>query len=332
MISFNQIDINAASNCLASIGEVNIFQTIPWLEYVAQMQSAEPIVVSVKCDGVVKGYFSGLIVNKFGLRILGSPFRGWMTYFMGFNLMPDVSRNEILQAFPEFVFQNLQCHYFEIMDPCLEYSQVSDLSYQLDHLPWFAIDLTPSEDQIFSNMKDSGRRGIRKAIKNGLTVEEASDIGFAEEYYAQYQEVMAKRSLKPTYGLEDVRALIEKVYPTGSLLMLRTKNQEGVCIATGIFVFLNRTAIFWGGASWQEYQSLRPNDLLMWHAMKAVKKQGATVIHLGGEAEQFKLKLGARDAKLYRLKKAKNVFFQLPIQIASSLNNPTYKNWVLRRL
>ena len=51
------------------------------------------------------------------------------------------------------------------------------------------------------------------------------------------------RSQAVAQKVERVRALIKHVYPTGTLLMLRARNAEGQCIATGLYAALNRTAV-----------------------------------------------------------------------------------------
>ena len=126
-----------------------------------------------------------------------------------------------------------------------------------------------------------------------MIVVEASDLEFADEYYDQLQEVFAKQSLSPTYGVEVVRALIEHVHPSGHLLLLKALSPEGKCIATGIFPGMNRTAYFWGGASWRSHQILRPNEALFWHAMLYWKSRGITTFDLG--AGDYKRKYGVRD-------------------------------------
>jgi len=333
MISFERIDIKDVEwRKISGIGNSNVFQTLPWLSFLSTTHSAEPVILSVKSNKQICGYFFGLIVKKAGLRILGSPFRGWATYFMGFNLQPDISQKEVLYSFPPFVFKKLKCHYLEITDPCLKSDTVPELQYKIDHLPWFAIDLVPSEEAIFANMKDTGRRGIRKAIKSGVVIEEADDLSFADDYFAQYQEVMSNKSLLPPYGLERVRQLIRDIFPTGSLLLLRAKNPEGDCIATGIFLNFHKIAIYWGGASWRQYQPLHPNDLVMWQAIKTLKSQGAKILHLGGEAEQFKLKFGSSDAQIFRLRKANNPVLGNLLSLVEFSTSSRYRNWFLRKI
>jgi hypothetical protein len=143
-------------------------------------------------------------------------------------------------------------------------------------------------------MTSACRRCIRKAEKIGVTIEEANDLEFAGEYYAQLKDVFAKQSLAPPYTEERVIELIRHLQPTGRLLLLRARDAEGRCIATGIFPAMNGTMYFWGGASWRAHQILRPNEYLMWYAMRFWKARGIEWCDLGGGAE-YKRKYGVRE-------------------------------------
>ena len=308
----------------------NIFHTLPWINFLADFKGADPVIATVQSDGQVRGYFTGLITKKYGLKILGSPFRGWGTHFMGFNLKPDVSYHEVLQAFPKFAFDELKCHYFEITDSSLKRDEWKGLSYRVEQLQWLALDLTKDEEELFANMKDkSCRRAIRRAVKKGVVVEETTDPGFADEYYAQTQDVMAKQSLVPTYSLDFIRQMIAHLLPTGNLLLLRARNSEGDCIATKILLVFNKVAVGWGGASWRQYQGLNPNELVTWYAIKKLKSMGVEVLHLGEGSAQFKRKFGSYDAPIFRLMKPKYLVLNIPISIATSLKNSRMRNWVL---
>jgi hypothetical protein len=153
---------------------------------------------------------------------------------MGFTLLPGTSYHEILQAFQYFAFHDLKCDYFEIIDPKISCDCCEGLSFRLERLPWFSVDLTGGEEAIFANMTSDCRRKVRKAIKDGVVIEETSDISFADVYYAQYLDVMEKKSLKETITIDDVRRLIEYLTPTGDVMLFRARNSDGLCIATGI--------------------------------------------------------------------------------------------------
>ncbi len=244
-------------------------------------------------------------MKKFGLRILGSPFKGWTTSYMGLNLLRGFPRHRVLAALPSFAFEDLGCHYLEIVDRHTARKDCADLSYDIQWMQNIEIDLTQSEEQLLANMTSACRRCIRKSAKCGVSIEEASDMGFADDYYAQLEDVFAKQSLVPTYDIARVRELIRHLLPTGQLLLLRARNVDGLCIATGIFPAFNDTAYFFGGASWREHQIQRPNEALLWYAMRYWKARGIKQFDMGGKAS-YKKKYGGYLFEIPRLMKAKN--------------------------
>jgi hypothetical protein len=237
------------------------------------------------------GFFTGLVVRRYGLRILGSPFQGWTTNYMGFNLRQGVSRRAAVEALLPFAFGPLQCVHLELRDRQLALEDLAGLGFSHSPKTIFDVDLRPSEEDIFGHMTSACRRCIRKAEKVGVIIEEAADPAFANDYYAQLQDVFAKQSLVPPYDASRVTELIRHLHPTGRLLLLRARSPEGKCIATGIFPAMNTTMYFWGGASWREHQILRPNEALMWYAMRYWKRRGIEWFDLGGGAE-YKRKYG----------------------------------------
>jgi CelD/BcsL family acetyltransferase involved in cellulose biosynthesis len=334
MITFKRIDANNIPwDKLSDFDGANIFHTLPWINFIADAKKAEPIIAAIQSDNQVQGYFMGFITEKYGFRILGSPFRGWCTYFMGFILLPGVSYHDVLQAFPRFAFDELKCHYIEIVDENLKKDEWQGLSYQVEKLHWFALDLTQSEEELLANMTPkSVRKHIRRAIRKGIVIEETTDPGFADEYYAQYQEILAKKSLEPAYSLDFVHQMIKHLLPTGNLLLLRARTAEGVCIATDISLIFNKVAVGWGGASLPQYQVLNPNELIYWYGMKRLKAMGAEVLHLGGEAVEFKKKFGSYEAQIFRLMKPRYAFLNIPLHIVTSLKNPRVRNWILKEI
>ncbi len=278
---------------LEEFGDRSIFQCSAWLEFLRCSQGGEVVVATINSGEQVVGCFSGMVVRKFGLSILGSPFAGWTTSYMGLCLRPGIDRVAAIGALRTFAFKQLGAAHFEFMDRRLA---AGDLRQDFDFriLNSFEVDLSVSEEILFDNMDSACRRCIRKAMKSGVVIEQAQDMSFADDYYAQMRDVFAKQGLVPTYNLERVRILLAKLLPTGNLLLLRARDSHGACIATGIFPGLNDRAFFWGGASWREHQILRPNEFLMWSAMKYWKQRGIEYFDMGGGGD-YKRKYGGSE-------------------------------------
>jgi len=223
---------------------------------------------------------------------------------MGFQLCDGVSRRQAANALIEYAFDQLHCLHLEFRDRSFGPADVAGLGFDVRTTEGYEVDLTPPERAILARMDPACRWSIRKAVRVGVTIEEAQDDGFAADYYAQLQEVFAKQRLVPTYGEERVRRLVRTLLPTGMLLLLRARDAEGRCVATGIFPGANSRMFFWGGASWRQYQSLRPNELIMWYAMRYWKLRGIRFCDLGGGGE-YKRKYGPYEIRVPHFAKSR---------------------------
>lgn len=268
-----------------------VFQTREWLSFLAETQHAQPLVLELRENGSLMGYFSGLTFRKFGIKILGSSFPGWTTPYMGFNLLPGASRSAALSAVRDFAFRHIGCHYLEISDPYFTSDDGQAQDLPTSYFKSYRTCLTDSEPEILKRMSKSCRWSIRTAEKKGVKFEEAHDLEFADEYYQQLIDVFAKQHLVPTYSVDRIRALIRHLEPTGRLLLVRARDPQGKCIATGIFVGYNKIAEFWGNASFRAGQSFQPNEAMQWFAIRHWKNRGMEMYDWGGE-NPYKEKYG----------------------------------------
>ena len=259
-----------------------VFQTRSWVRFVSESQKATPVLAELRDGDEVVGYFTGLTFTKFGVKVLGSSFPGWTTPYMGFNLREGASRAAALEALEVTAWDTLKCLHMEVSDPCFTPEDGRNLGFTCDAYTSYQTDLTKTEDEIFNQMDSACRRCVRKAEKSGVTIEEASDLAFADDYYEQLQDVFAKQGLVPTYKVDRVRSLIKHLHPTGHLLLVRARDSEGKCIATGIFPGFNKIAEFWGNASFRSSQILRPNEYIQWYVMRYWKRRGIAIYDWGG--------------------------------------------------
>ena len=301
IIDFDEVDWSV----LDRFADRTIFQTREWVQFVSETQNATPLAAELREGREVIGYFTGLVFHRFGVKILGSSFPGWTTPYMGFNLMPGASRSAALAAVEEMAWNSLRCMHMEVSDPYFAVADGKSLGFTCEFYTSYRTDLRKSEEILFKEMDSACRRCIRKAEKSGVTIEESFADDFADEYYAQLVDVFAKQKLVPTYPLDRVRMLIKHLQPTGRLLLLRARDLDGKCIASGIFPGYNKIAEFWGCASFRSSQILRPNELIQWHAMRYWKKRGVEIYDWGGEAK-YKEKYGCTRHRVPWFTKSRN--------------------------
>lgn len=294
----------APVDALEGVSDGNVFRTPAWLEYIARTQDAEPVVARVLRGDEPVGWFAGSIVRRAGVRILGSPFQGWMTGPMGFALDAEVERRQAADALLRFAFKDLGCLHAEMIDRNASFEELGGLGGRLDTFFTWEIDLTQDEEALMAGMASSCRRAIRKGEKEGVRVEEAHGVEFADEYYAQLEDVFGKQDARPPYDLERVREMIRCLEPTGNLLLLRAVAPDGERIATALFPLSDDFGYFWGGASWRSHQSLRPNEAIFWHVIRHLKARGIPLLDMGGGGD-FKRKFGPSERKVPILRRSR---------------------------
>jgi len=306
MARFERVKLDAAQweRTLSGFPDRIVHQSPAYLSFLAEAQQGEPVLAALKAGEEILGYFTGVIVRKFGFKILGSPFRGWSTPYMGFNLLPQVPRRAAVEALADYAFKELGCLHVEVTDSHLSLEDVCGLGFEHEVHATMVNDLTQSEEALLNNMNSYRRRDIRRAQKHGVVIEEARGEGFAEEFAAQFKDVFAKQGMVPHFGAERVRALIKHLAPTGALLLLRARAPGGQCIATGIYLGLEPAAFYWAGASWRQYQNLHPNELLQWQAMRYWKARGMKTYNLAGTMD-FKRRFGGRETSTLMICKSK---------------------------
>lgn len=310
MLRFCRIDFdNVPWTLLDKFEDRNIFQTQQWIAFLSDSQRAQPVFAELREGTSAVGFFTGLVFRRMGMRILGSSFPGWTTPYIGFNLYPGIPRIEALRALEAFAFGDLRCIHMEVCDRQITFDQAKSLGFLCDSYESYKTDLTLSEEQLFDGMDSACRRCIRKAEKSGVRIEQAGDREFASEYFEQLGDVFAKQKLVPTYGLDRVTKLIEHLLPTGNLLLLRARDPQGSCIATGIYPGFNRVAYFWGNASFRSSQHLRPNELLHWSAMRYWKRRGLTTFDWGGGGT-YKEKYGVSPISIPWARKSRYRFIE----------------------
>jgi hypothetical protein len=334
MARFERVDLAAMDweKVSSAFPDRIVYQTPAWLAFLAETQQGEPVVAALREGHETLGYFTGLIVRKLGLKILGSPFRGWTCPYMGFNLLPSVPRRTAVEALPEFAFKELGCIHFEVVDSYLTVEDIAGLGLSHQMNSTYEVDLTQTEEAILGNMNSYRRRDIRRAEKHGVVIQEVQDAEFADEFSNQLKDVFAKQGLVPTFGVDRVRAVLKHLLPTGMLLLLRARDPQGHCIATGLYLGAGQAAFYWGGASWRQCQNLHPNEALQWYAMKYWKRRGMKSYNLVGTMD-FKARFGGRQTAVPMISKSRNRLISLLRASAPRVLNAALKfRWKLETM
>jgi hypothetical protein len=161
------------------------------------------------------------------------------------------------------------------------------------------IDLTVGSDALFKRLDDPVRRGVKKAEKSALQVEFSTDCQSIQTYYSLHCQTRRRHGVppQPFRFFQNIQRYILKP-GHGFVVTVRLKERP---LASAVFLTHGRQAFYKFGASDYTFQQMRPNNLLMWEAMRACARQGYSSLHLGRTSlgqeglRRFKRSLGASE-------------------------------------
>ncbi len=154
------------------------------------------------------------------------------------------------------------------------------------------IDLSPSEDELLSRMKQKTRYNVRLAQKKGVTAR----VGTLDDLPQLYR-MYAETSVRDNFLIRE-----EGYYQTVWHNFMSNPSSRGglqpfsepliaevggqAVAAVSLFYFARR-AIFLFGMSRDEQREKMPNYLLQWEAIRRAKTLGCTIYNLWGAPDEF---------------------------------------------
>lgn len=154
--------------------------------------------------------------------------------------------------------------------------------YKINKAPYFPtktihIDLTRTEQEIFSSFSETKRRAIRKAEKNGIIVKEAKDF---QEFLWLKKRSLWEKPVIPLATASEVINLYKAFFPKNAKILIGYHRGKPVA---GIFLLhANQKAYYWLAAAINQGKELFAPSLLVWEALKTSQKLGCEVFDFEG--------------------------------------------------
>ena len=162
------------------------------------------------------------------------------------------------------------------------------------------LNLTPAESSLWLGLSENTRRAVRKGQRSGLTVEFAQTLDAVRIFYALLCETR-KRHGVPPQPFDFFANIYRHVLSTGKgrVIIIR---KDSHAVAGAMFFHFGRAAIYKFGASAAPFQHFRPNNLVMWEAIRRYKVDGFESMDFGRTSltndglRQFKLGWGTQES------------------------------------
>ena len=141
------------------------------------------------------------------------------------------------------------------------------------------LDLSKTEQEIFSTFRNSTKRNIKNAIKRGVKVNLQNTLESVIEFQ-RLNCITRKNHGLPPQPYYFFNKIYEHIISQGKGFVALAKYQKQV-IAGAVFFQFGHKAIFKYAASNQKYLTLRANNLVMWEAIKWHCKNGFKIFNFG---------------------------------------------------
>jgi len=171
-----------------------------------------------------------------------------------------------------------------------------------------------SEELIWENITSKNRNVIRKAIKNGVTIEHKIDIDTMKKFKEIYNLTMDKDDADDYYYFNDdfYHSIVEDLKDKADIFYATYDNKM---IAASIILKTNKRLTYHFSGFVTEYGTLAATNLLLYEVAKWGSQNGYKNFHLGGgvgssEDNLFKFKKSFYRGEGYQYSIGKKIFNQ----------------------
>jgi GNAT acetyltransferase-like protein len=141
------------------------------------------------------------------------------------------------------------------------------------------IDVSAPDEALLADMHQNARSAIRQSLRSGLVLDEATTAADVRRYHALHTASWTRTGLAP-HPLEYFETMWSLLRPFGAMRVFFARHDERDVAAVLLHTY-KRAAFYWGGCSLSEHQRLRPNNFLLWEAMRALRASGSRWFELG---------------------------------------------------
>ncbi len=143
------------------------------------------------------------------------------------------------------------------------------------------LDISPKLDDIMAGLNQKGRHALRRAERDGVTVEQ---VDTNDKNCRLFYKMLAETAKAHSFVVRpyDYQSSFWRRYTNAGLGQLFFAYHEGTLITCGFAMVFGKKSLYKDGASIREKTVYGASHLLQWHMIQWAKKQGSKTHDLGG--------------------------------------------------
>jgi len=260
------------NNLLRTHSQTTFFHTANWAAVLNESYQYSPRYFAVIENNKIKTLLSLMEVNSFltGRRGVSLPFTDQVPLISENSDQFEALLNEIATYGKKTGWK-----YFELRGEHPSLTQRPSSASFIVH----TLDLNKNKSKIFTSFRSSTQRNIKKANRLGTIVKKETSLTAVKEFYRLNCMTRRDHGLPPQ-PRQFFKKLHEHVFDKNKGFVILSYHQN-TPIAGAIYFHFKNHAIYKYGASDKTYQHLRPNNLVMWEAIKWFAENGFKTLNLG---------------------------------------------------
>jgi lipid II:glycine glycyltransferase (peptidoglycan interpeptide bridge formation enzyme) len=184
---------------------------------------------------------------------------------------PIAQNNEKFQHLTKFIFEYGKKAGWKHVELRGNHNALTNLLSFTSHYT-HVLDLDKSENMVFSSFKSNVKRNIKRAQKEGLQITLSNTWESMMAFY-RLNCMTRKQHGLPPQPLSFFKKIFEHVISPQNGLVVQAFFQMKP-IAAAVYYHFGNHAVYKYGASDRKYLNLRPNNLVMWEAIKYYVNNG----------------------------------------------------------
>lgn len=141
------------------------------------------------------------------------------------------------------------------------------------------LDLLSGTEELITRFASPVRRAIRKAEHSGVSALIVRNQQATGHFYQLHVQTRRRHGLPPQPASFFLNIYEHIIKPGLGFIVLAQRGSRP--IAAAIFFCFGKNALYKYGASDKRFQELRPNNLVMWHGIQFLARNGAEKLHFG---------------------------------------------------
>ena len=281
---------------LLPIPEATIFHTSSWARVLKNSYRYHPVYFTKIADVGLSVLLPIMEINSLitGKRGVALPF----TDYCGM-IFPGKENLRDLFGSCTAYGKGAKWNFLEIRDGRRVFPQEAVYARYSDH----RLDLTHGEERIHSGLRDSTRRNIRKAEKEGVRIRVEESKWALDQFYNLHCRTRKEHGLPP-----QPKSFFDNIYQyifSRDLGFVVLGSLEKRTVAAAVFFHFGGNGIYKYGAADKSFQHLRPSNGVMWEGIRWFCQRGYRTLSLGRTEPhhagllQYKNGWGAEEREIF---------------------------------